>query len=369
MKMKIDFFNTYVSETAPQIVTEVLNSGMLSEGEVTEAFEKKLIETFGFNHIVTLNSGTAALHLALELCNIGLGDEVIIPAQTFIATGLSVLYCKAKPVFADINYEDGNISIESIKEKITPRTKAVICVHWGGYPCDMAELKEICTEKNIFLIEDAAHALGSTYKDQTIGNISDVTCFSFQAIKHLSTGDGGAIAFNNSSMLNLALQKKWFGIDRKNSAVSELGERQYDLTTVGYKYHMNNYAAALGIANIEGYKTRLDKRVGLAAYYRSELNAMNGINLFENLLEKKSAYWLFGMHVERRLDFIRMLKAHGIPTSVVHQRIDRNSIFGGENEDLIQQKRFDESQIHIPIHDAITVEIAEYICHVIKKGW
>jgi perosamine synthetase len=367
--MKIDFFNTYVAKDAKKIVGDLMDSTMLSEGKVTALFETKLIDTFGFKNIISLNSGTSALHLALDLCNVQAGDEVIIPAQTFVATGLAVLYCKAQPIFADINYEDGNINIDSIKQKITPQTKAIICVHWGGNPCQMAELKAICKNHNLFLIEDAAHALGATYREQTIGNISDITCFSFQAIKHLTTGDGGAISVNSDELYEKALQKKWFGIDRKNAALSELGERQYNLKEVGYKYHMNNYAAALGLANIQHYNERLKARQEIANYYSNQLNAIAGLQLFKAWEDRKNAWWLYGMHVENRIEFIRYLAMHGIPASVVHQRIDRNDVLGGVDLSLENQTRFDTTQIHIPIHDAINSETAEYICNTIKKGW
>jgi perosamine synthetase len=366
--MKIDFYNTYISSNASGRVTEVLNSTHLSEGAITEKFEQELIRTFGFRYVVALNSGTSALHLALDILGIGEGDEVIIPAQTFIATGLAVLYCKATPVFADINYEDGNINAESIRLKITPRTKAIICVHWGGYPCDMDALKELVNNTEIKLIEDAAHALGAQYKREVIGNIADVTCFSFQAIKHLTTGDGGAVTMTDKSLYEKACRKKWFGIDRKNSEVSVLGERSYDLKEVGYKYHMNNYAAALGLENLAGFMDRLQKRRELADFYLSELRELKNIRLFENQKNRTSAYWLFGFHTPNREQLISKLKEKQIPASVVHQRIDKYTVFGGTNKSLNNTNRFDETQLHIPIHDAITKETAAYIVDAIKNA-
>lgn len=366
--MNIDFFNTYVSPKAKALVGEVIDSTLLSEGKITEQFENELCLTFGFKNIITLNSGTSALHLALDLLDVKEGDEVIIPAQTFIATGLAVLYCKAKVVFADINYEDGNINVASVKSKITNKTKAIICVHWGGYPCDLNGLKEVVKNTEIKIIEDAAHALGSMYQNQIIGNISDITCFSFQAIKHLTTGDGGAITFNNNDLYEKALRKKWFGIDRKNSKVSHLGERQYDLTEIGFKYHMNNYASALGLANLHGFKDRLSRRIEIANYYKSELANIDGINLFNETEYCKSAYWLFGFHIKNRDMFINTMKAQNIPCSVVHQRIDKYTIFGGTDLNLINQTKFDNTQIHIPIHDAITLDVAKHIVIAVKNG-
>lgn len=364
--MNLNFFNTYVAPDASTFVNEALSSTLLSEGKITEQFEQELSNTFGFKNLVTVNSGTSALHLALDLIGLKPGDEVIIPAQTFIATGLAVLYCGATPVFADINYEDGNISVDSVKTKITSKTKAIICVHWGGYPCDLTGLKETIKGTGIKLIEDAAHALGSSYNGQFIGNISDLTCFSFQAIKHLTTGDGGAICVNDPNLYEMAIRKKWFGIDRKHSSMSELGERQYDLKEIGFKYHMNNYAAALGLANLQGYLERLEKRRGIAAFYKSELSGCKELTLFKEDIQHKSAYWLFGFHTLEREKLIKKLKKQNIPSSVVHQRIDRNSIFGGIKKDLVNQANFDKTQLHIPIHDAVSLEIATYITRTIK---
>jgi perosamine synthetase len=365
----ITMFHTYIAGNAGEEIQKVLNSGFLSEGETVLQFEKALEQQFGFTNCVSVNSGTSALHLALELAGVGNGDEVILPAQTFVASGLAVLYLKAIPVFADIDYFTGNLSVASVKEKISSKTKAILPVHWGGYPCDLTELIALAEHYGLKVIEDAAHALGASYKQKPIGSISDFTCFSFQAIKHLSTGDGGAICCKSADEYKTAKNKRWFGIDREKAPLTELGERAYNISHAGYKYHMNNYAAALGLANLDGMALRLKKRIQIANYYRSELHKQAGIRLFNYFTDRQSAYWLFGFHVEKRQDFIRKLNSAGISASVVHQRIDRNSVFGGLTKNLSGQEAFDESQIHIPIHDALSLENAEYIINTIKQGW
>ncbi len=365
----INLFHTYIAAHAGEYVQKVLNSGFLSEGETVLEFEKALEHHFGFGNCVSVNSGTSALHLALELAGVKEGDEVILPAQTFVASGLAILYLKAVPVFADIDYHTGNISVASVKEKINSKTRAIMAVHWGGYPCDMDELHALAKAHGLKVIEDAAHALGATYKQQPIGSLSDFTCFSFQAIKHLSTGDGGAICCKLNQDEAEARSRRWFGIDRANAPLTELGERAYSIQHAGYKYHLNNYAAALGLANLKNFELRFQKRVQIANLYRSSLHQHSGIRLFNYFTDRQSAYWLFGFHVEKRLDFIRKLKSAGITASVVHQRIDRNSVFGGLTKGLSAQEAFDESQIHIPIHDALSLENAEYIINTIKQGW
>jgi perosamine synthetase len=365
----LPIFNTFIHPDSAQTVASVLNSTFVSEGQIVKDFELGLEKELGLEHCVTVNSGTAALHLALVLAGVGAGDEVIIPAQTFVATGLVVLQQQAKVVFADIDYETGNISIESFKSKITSKTKAVIPVHWGGYPCNMDELNDLAKQHNIVVIEDAAHALGAIYKNKFIGQLSHYTCFSFQAIKHLTTGDGGAITIPDSEKFAQANNLKWFGIDRKNAAQSELGERQYNIEQQGFKYHLNNYAAALGLANLNGFGERMTNRRLVAELYEQHLKKVAGVNLLEYKADRQSAYWLFPFHVEKRLDFIRRLKEKGITASVVHQRIDRNEVFGGIDHTLLNQKKFDSTQIHIPIHDGITMEHANFIVQTIKEGW
>ncbi len=368
-KMNIPFFNTHIDPSAREMILQVLDSTFLSEGKLVSEFESGLSKELGLVNPVALNSGTTALHLALVLAGIGEGDEVILSPQTFVASGLVILQQKARPVFADIQYETGNICPLSIKARLSPRTKAIMVVHWGGYPCDMDEIMQIANEHNLTVIEDAAHAIGASYKETPVGAISPLTAFSFQAIKHLTTGDGGALACLDPAHYHKAVTLRWFGIDRNNSAMSVLGERQYDITEMGYKYHMNDYAAALGIANLRHFRERFRNRIKIAAHYRDCLKEIPGISLFQNNPDRQSAFWLFGFHVEKREDFILALKDRGVAASVVHQRIDRNSVFGGPGKELTAQAKFDATQVNIPIHDGLDESKVDHIISAIRKGW
>ena len=347
----------------------MLSSTFLSEGKLVREFEARLSAELGMVHPAALNSGTSALHLALEVAGVGPGDEVILSPQTFIASALTVVQVGAKPVFADIQYANGNIDPADIEHRITPRTKAIMAVHWGGYPCDMAELMAIATKHGLVVIEDAAHAPGATYRGQAIGSIADYTCFSFQAIKHLTTGDGGALCARDPEKAREVFRRRWFGIDRANSPVNELGERDYDLVDVGYKYHLNDYAAALGLANLDGFAERMTQRRARVQQYRTGLHDVPGITHFEHKTDRESAHWLFGFHVENRLEFIRSLRAKGIAVSVVHDGIDHNTLFGGRRMELTNQRRFDATQIHIPLHDDLSAEQAAYVIDAIQQGW
>jgi perosamine synthetase len=365
----MDFFITHISPRSIELATQTLQSTFLSEGKRVKEFEEALMTQLGLCNPVALNSGTSALHLALVLAGIKSGDEVILPVQTFVATGLVVLMQQAIPVFADIDPTTGNISPRSVLEKISSRTRAIMPVHWGGYPCDMDEINMIATQHGLAVIEDAAHALGAVYKGKPIGAVSRFTAFSFQAIKHLTTGDGGALCCADSSDARHAFVRRWFGIDRANSQPSILGERIYDIDAVGYKYHMNDLAASLGLGNLETFPSRLARRQHLGQYYRERLASVPGLQLLRLDHDRTHAYWLFTILVDRREDFIRKLASYDIPASVVHLRIDHNAVFGGLRDELHGQAEFNERQVSIPVHEALSEEDVEKIINTIRSGW
>jgi perosamine synthetase len=365
----MEFFHTRISPQALRLATQVLESGWVSEGKMVKAFEVALATRLGLSNPVAVNSGTSALHLALTVAGVGPGDEVILPAQTFVATGQVILMLGATPVFADIDPSTGNITPQAIAAKITKRTKVVMPVNWGGYPCDLDEINALAEKHSLTVVEDAAHALGASYKSRPVGSISRFTAFSFQAIKHVTTGDGGALCCRDRSDAESARVLRWFGIDREHSLPSILGERIYDLTAVGYKYHMNDLAAAVGLGNLEEFPARLSRRQEIGAYYRRELAAVTRLKLLESNNDRTHAYWLFTMLVERREDFIRRLAKAGIPASVVHLRIDKNTVFGGMRRDLTGQAEFDAHQVSLPVHDGLSAADVENVVKTIQGGW
>jgi perosamine synthetase len=352
----MEFFDTVVTEQAKQNVLEVLNSGRLSEGEWVKRFEQELENQFGYRNCVAVNSGTSALHLALILAGVGEGDEVILPAQTFVATGLSVLYCGAKPVFADIGM-DGNISVDSVLSKITEKTKAVIAVAWGGLAPDLAMLKILCDAHNLKLITDNAHALGNKVLHE------DYACFSFQSIKQLTTGDGGMIVCGKDfTSANKLKSMRWFGISKDFNSPDHSGERYYNLKVLGYKYHMNNIAAAIGLGNLKEFSLYQTRRDWVAESYDEGLPEYR-------TYRKESTNWLYTILVERRDDFIRMMTKKGIPVSVVHVGIDRNDIFGGRVVHHLVQRYWDKHHICIPCHARLDGEDVRQVIDAIRGGW
>jgi perosamine synthetase len=365
----VNFFHTYVSPRAIELAAETLKSTYISEGKLVRQFEQELSRQFGLVQPVAVNSGTSALHLGLAIAGIRPGDEVVLSPQTFVASALAILMCGATPVFADIQPMTGNIDPASARAKITPRTKAIMPVHWTGYPCDMDELNALAREYSLVVIEDAAQALGATYKGRPIGSISRFTAFSFQAIKHLTTGDGGALCCLGEPDYLEARRRRWFGIDRERDQSSILGERQYDLTEVGFKYHLNDLGAAVGLGNLPDVRTNLARHRHIARTYREALAQVPAVTLLESRPDRESSYWVFTLLVERREDFVRALKSRGVPTSVVHQRIDRNQVFGGIKADLEGQDFFDARQIALPVHPGLSDQQIGQIIGAVREGW
>lgn len=365
----IPIFKPSVPESVVQRVAQTLRDGWLSEGRHVQEFEATFARMFGVPHALALNSGTAALHLAVLGAGVGPGDEVIIPAQTFVATGTAVLMAGGMPVFADLQPGGPNIDPADIQRRITSRTKAVIVVHYGGYPCDMDEINAVARMRNLVVIEDAAHALGAAYRGRPAGALGDFAIFSFQAIKQLTTGDGGMLVCRDAAAHQTAYRRRWFGIDRLNRKPSPLGQPEWDIAELGYKYHMNDICAAMGLAQLDVFEAAQARRQSLNALYREQLANVPGLSLLEEKSDRVNACWLFTVRVERRLQFIQAVKSRGIDCAVWHQRIDRNSIFGGERPDLPNQARFNDEQVSIPCRDTMMDEEAHEVILAVKAGW
>lgn len=239
----------------------VLYSGHVGEGEVVKRFEAEFGRFIGNPNALSFSSGTAALHTALILAGVKPGDDVISTPMTAEPTNQAVLHAGAKPVWADVDPNNGNLSADSIEEKITPRTKAILVVHYAGIPAAIRRIREIAQRHGIPVIEDAAHALGAVYEGQTIGNHSEYTMFSFQAIKHLTTVDGGMLLCKDPADLPTGRRVRWFGIDRGQPRI------KVDVREVGYKYHMNDVTATIGLAQMEGIRSVIERHIENGRFY------------------------------------------------------------------------------------------------------
>ena len=361
-------FYPYVSNKSAKNIKKKLAGRWLGQGPMVDIFEKKFKKRFAKNYsVVATGSGTDSLHLAYILAGLKSGDEVIAPVFTCTATNIPLLYMGIKIKFADVDINTMNISIESVKKLISKKTKAIVVVHYGGLPCDMDELSKISKKYRIPIVEDAAHALGAKYNKKNVGNISDFTIFSFQAIKHITTGDGGMLTIKNKKLEDKAKRIRWFGIDRKKK---QLGIWENDVTEIGYKYQMTDIAATMGYDSLLEFNKILSHRRKIFNIYLKELSKNKNIKCINDSNKKKfHAAWLFTILVENK-DFLqKKLREHFIETNQVHFRNDKYSIFKKftkgkifKNMDYLENK-----YLVLPLHHRVSSSDAKYICKLINK--
>ncbi|WP_054956210.1 DegT/DnrJ/EryC1/StrS family aminotransferase [Paenibacillus dakarensis] len=354
-------------------VSEVLRSGWLGLGPKTEQFEQEFARFVGSRFAVALNSGTAALHLAVEILGIGPGDEVIVPSITFISTVHAVSYVGATPVFADIDKHTMNISPADIERKITDKTKAIIAVHMGGHPCDMDAIHELAKSRGIKVIEDAAHACGAEYKGSKIGSVSDLTCFSFHAVKNLTSGEGGAITCNTEWMNRKLREKRWVGISR-DTWIRSSNERvyawQYFVEGVGYKYHMSDMQAAIGLVQLRKLDALNGRRREIAQCYLRELKDLEWIELPEEQPESRSSWHLFQIKFKEESFRDRMivhLQEHNIATGVHYYPCHLHPCYLHLKAVVPLSSEIWKTILTLPIHPNITEEDQERIINRIRE--
>lgn len=367
----IPLFSTYVPPHSAEKVAEVIRNGWVNRGKQAELFESLFRTKFNYNHALSVNSCTSALRIAYTLVKdftgAKEGDEIITTPYTMIATNTAMLECGFKPVFADVEYETANIDPYNIEDRITKRTKAITVVHYAGYPCNLREIYRIATENKLFVIEDAAQALGAKRNGHPVGYIADFACFSFQAIKHITTGDGGMFVSMHKPIYDEAVKLAWFGIDKTKRVDSDLGKYPVDIDVLGFKYAMNDIAATLGIEGIKSFDYVLGVRQGIAKQYREELGNVDGITLMKNEPNVESAEWTFPIHVKQRLKFAIEMRKKGIEVAVHNWRNDKYSIFGGLRSDLPNTERLNNELIHIPLHLGLWTSDIEYIIKTMKE--
>ncbi len=335
---------------APEVLApigETLMSGYIGQGPRVDDFEKALAPRFGSQNVLALNSGTSAIHLALRLSNVQHGDEVISTPMTCTATNVPIRAMGANIVWADIDPRTGNIDPLDVERKITAKTKAVVVVDWAGYPCELDELNDIGRRHGLRIIEDAAHAFGASYRGQPIGARSDFTCFSFQAIKHLTTVDGGALVCKDTDSYKRGKLLRWYGIDRESERRDFRCEQ--DVAEWGYKFHMNDVTATIGLEQIKHVDDVLRRHRDNAAYYRERLPDLPGLSLLDYREDRECSYWLFTVRLRERMRFMQEMSRAGITVSQVHARNDHHTIFAEFRRVLPGVDEFAAEQVSIPV--------------------
>ena len=366
----IVLFYPHVSELAKSSVMDTLNSRWIGQGPKVKIFEENFSKKFASNlPAIAVGSGTDALHLSYMLAGLKPGDEVIAPLFTCTATNIPFLYMGIKINFADVDINTMNMDTNHVRQLMSDKVKAIICVHYGGLPCDMDELQSIANEWNIPIIEDAAHAVGAKYKGIDIGSISDFTIFSFQAIKHITTGDGGMLIIKNKDLIDKAERIRWFGIDRKSK---QAGIWENDITEIGYKYQMTDIAAAMGIASLSEFDDQSQIRKSLFQVYEEELAGCERLRIIgSGYKDREHAAWLFTVIVEERYKLQEKLRDNNIESNQVHFRNDRYTIFKEFTNGKVfpNMDKIEDDYLVLPLHTKMTVEDARRVCSVIKSGW
>lgn len=342
---------------------KVLYSGQIGEGEVVREFEAQFGGFVGNPNTLSFSSGTAALHTALILAGVRPGDEVISTPMTAEPTNMAILHAGAKPVWADVDPSNGNLSPASIADRITPKTKAIVVVHYAGVPASIKAIREIAARHGIPVIEDAAHALGASYGGQPIGTHSEYVMFSFQAIKHLTTVDGGMITCKNPADLPVGRRVRWFGIDRAQPRVT------VDVREAGYKYHMNNVTAAIGLAQLGVIQAVIDRHIANGCFYDGALQDIPGLATCTHDEEARASHWIYTVLADRRDDLARYLSENGIECSQAHRRNDAHSVFAASKADLPGLDSFFGRMLHIPCGWWVSDEEREYIADCLRRGW
>ena len=359
----IPLFKPFMSDKCVFDLNNIFSQGCLTEGEYSDKFEKAFSDYIGNENVSLTNSGTSALHLAGVLSDIQSGDEVITTAMTCMATNEPFFNMGAKLVFADIDITTGNICPKSVRSKVTDKTKAIVVVHWAGQPVDLDEIHSIAKEFNLKVIEDAAHALGSEYNGVKIGNHSDFVCFSFQAIKHLTCGDGGALACKAEEDVIRARKIRWFGLDRKFNGLSRWDQ---DIPESGYKYHMNNINASIGLNNLEHVNFIIDSHMSNKSFYDASINNPR-VTKMRNPSNTLSSSWIYSLLVDDRKKFIKFLSSKGIYCDRVHVRNDKYSVFGGEDRSLEKLNEFDSRLVNIPVGWWLTKIEMNHIVEIVNE--
>lgn len=363
--MTIPLFKVHTPQGVEKQVTEVWKSGFVTEGEYSDEFERLFSEYIGNKNTSLVNSCTSAISIASRMCGVGPGDEVITTPMTCMATNEPFFNDGAKLVWADIDPTTGNIDPASVERLITNKTKAIVGVHWAGQPFDIAEINKIASNSGIKVVEDAAHATGAMYEGSRIGTHSDYVCFSFQAIKHITTADGGAICSKDAADDERIKRLRWFGLNRKYQG----SKWEQDITESGFKYHMNNTNAAIGILQMNHVQEIVAAHKRHYEFYNNNINNPL-ITKMRVDPKSESSCWIYTLLVEDRIRFQKYLAEKGIASDPVHMRNDNYSVFKEfkkPDEDLPGALKFCSQHINIPVGWWLTEEDISYITEIVNE--
>jgi len=371
--MKVPYFEPWITKEDKKSVMTALSQRWLTAGPNLKKFESKISKFLGTKYACGVGSATHALHLTVKALGIGPNDQVIIPTFTFVATANSVAYCGAEPVFADVDLNTFNIMPEQIKKKITPKTKAVIAVHYGGQSCDMDTIKAITKKNKLFLIEDCAHALGSIYKNRKCGNIGISGCFSFYPTKIITTGEGGMVSTNNFKLSKKIRMLRSQGVDIPAEKREKSAKWKYDVLDLGYNYRLDEIRASLGLSQASRISEINKLRKKIASKYDNLLKNVPGISIPAVKQNRNHIYHLYTIKIEKNYHLTRdqlFLKLHknGIGTSVQYYPLHLMSYYRNQNKknDFPNATKLKDQVLCLPIFPKMTTKQVEFVGSIIK---
>lgn len=359
-------------------VVEALKSDLITCGPRVAALEKRLCEITGAKYAVVVANGTAALHLAALTAGFGEGDEVIVSSITFAASANCVLYCGAKPVFADIRSDTYNIDPDSIRGLITPRTKGIVAVDFTGQSVEHDAIREICKEHNLILVEDAAHAIGTKYKGRPIGSIADLTCFSFHPVKTVTGGEGGAITTNDEQLYRRLLRVRTHGITRNQEEMAHPSDALWynEQVELGYNYRMTDFQAALLLSQLKKLDRFSARRKEIVKKYDAVFSEMPEIYVQKEIPESETTRHLYILRLQLdkltcdRRQFFDALYAENTCPQVHYLPVYWHSYYeklGYEKGLCPNAEKYYEEVMSIPLYYSLTDEDVEDVIHAVKK--
>ncbi len=348
-------------------VQEVFESAWLGQGSVVQAFEECIRERIRAPQVVAVNTGTSALHLALDALGIGEGDEVIVPSLTFCASVQAITALRAKPVFCEISPDTLHLDLADVAARITSRTRVIMPVHYCGNACDMDALIELCRGRGLRLVEDAAHAFGSSWRGRKLGSFGDVTCFSFDPIKNITCGEGGAVCTGDEKLADLVRRKRVLGISRDgwNRRLSTRGD--YEVATQGYRCHMSNINAAIGLAQMGRYDEFLRRKREIVSFYNQRLAGVRGIALLQwNLEEAFPFAYMIRVPGGRREALMDVLKERGVASGVHYPPNHLQPLFRGSTH-LPVTEQVGQEILSLPLYcDMTDADVEQVIRSIIE---
>ncbi|MDR0900347.1 MAG: DegT/DnrJ/EryC1/StrS family aminotransferase [Methanobrevibacter sp.] len=361
-KDNIPIANPIIGDEEIEEVVKVLKSGFIAQGPKTKEFEEKFAKFVGTKYGIATSSGTTALHVALLACGVGEGDEVITSPFSFAATGNSILYTGAKPVFIDIDPETYTMDPDKIEAAITSKTKAIMPVQLYGQAADMEKIMKIAKKHNLFVIEDAAQAHGAIYKNKKVGAIGDMACFSFYPTKNMTTGEGGMITTNNPELAEKARIIKAHGETER-----------YKHEILGFNFRMTDIAAAIGLAQLEKIDDFNKKRIDNASYLNEKLADVEGIAIPQELDDNKHVYHQYTIKIEEgnRDDWVKFLNDNRIGTGIHYPiPIYKQELYLelGYDEELEHTEDAASSVVSLPVHPSLTKKDLDEIIKVLKEA-